>query len=82
MFILCPEPSPAKSVCAAERLQSADRSDLRAVRLDAPVSCRQMAPLNMVTDATPLKMVTDQTIYRAKPCLTLMITGQTVYSRC
>ena len=50
MFSLRPEPSPAKSVRAAERLQSADRSDLRTVRRDAPVSCRQMAPLKMVRE--------------------------------
>ena len=47
---VCPEPSPAKSVCLAKRLQSADRSDFRAVCRDAPVSCRQMAPLKMVRE--------------------------------
>ena len=55
MFSLCPEPSLAKSVSAAERLQSADRIELRTVHRDDAVSCRQMAQLKMVRELKVLK---------------------------
>ena len=55
MFCLCPEPSSKKSVCVAERLQSADRSDLRIVCQDALVSCGQMAPLKVVSELIVMK---------------------------
>ena len=50
VFSLRSQSSPAKSVCAADRLQSADRSGVRILCQDAPVSCRQMAPLKKVRE--------------------------------
>jgi hypothetical protein len=49
--VLSPSWSESRQVCmcrrhaCADRLHSADRSELRTVRRDAAVSCRQMAPL-------------------------------------